>query len=304
MLDGSPSSADAVAFTWRAVQAPDGAVAEPVEAFFDPADPAAGGFPDDPASATAVVHLEETGRYVFALEVAAADGARAPTPACPAHAYVVVEVGAAAPSLAPGALCDRARSDRCAPPTTCRMTAVDGDGVCDALWRPIAEVEPNQTTADATPLPIGPAVAVRAVVGGLDPFDTWRLTLPVDARIAVLTTSLDGTCSGDTRLSAVDAASLDGVGYPAAVRPPRVLAQQDGGGLGLCARMDLELPAGSYFFVVDDPVPGGAFAYALRAVPLRILGERCDGSAVEDLCAGALRCADPDGDGDGVCVSP
>lgn len=304
VLDGTPSSADAVSFRWLVYDRPDGSTAQPLEAFFDPARPGLGGFADDAGTASAVFHVDRPGRYIIKLIVADADGNIAPTAACPAHAYVVVEAARQPPVRAAGDACGRSgAADRCDPGAglVCRMTAVDGAGVCGAIWSLAAETEPNHGSADAVPLPVGPDDAIGAA---LDPctgeaFDVFVVSLAAPMKLAVETTAPDGTCTADTRLFHVDPTALDAGGYAGALAT--YFAFNDNLGVGSCARLFVDLPAGDHYFLVDEAGRDYALTYVVRAVPVRGAGERCDAHGRENYCDRGLRCDDPDGDGDGVC---
>ena len=302
-LDGTPSSADTTAWAWTAIQQPAASAGAVYEAFFDPLDPGLGGFPDDPTTASAVFWADQAGRYVFSLAVSDVDGNVAPTAACPAHAHVVVEAGAAAPVRAVGAFCDRSGfTDRCVAPTHCRQTGAAGVGQCLEVWPLFAETEPNETSANAIPTSLGPD---GAFLGSIDPcngdnYDVYALTLPADRRVVVETSDANGTCSGDTRLYRVDPAVLDTAGRAGAI--VAALASDDSSGTGECSRIEEDLTAGVHYFLVDEDGDDYALSYTLRVVPVSASGDLCDVHLVESHCEAGTSCVDANLDGDGACA--
>ncbi len=301
-LDGTFSSPDVVQWHFVIEQAPAGSAAAILESFFDIAQPAGGGFPDDVTTSRAVMHVDLPGRYLIKMVVLDNDGLWAPSPACPAHTYMVLDAGPVGPLVPQGDPCDRARAaDRCELGLTCAQTFTDGAGICDRPWQPVVEVEPNHTTLTATPLTLGPAGAVAATLDECrnDAFDAFRLSLAAPSAVAVETTNAAGTCGADTRLFQVDGAILDGLGYEAAIDPANALAFNNDLGLGRCSHLEGLLPAGDHYFVVDNGDEPAT--YAVRVYPLRGLGDRCDVWGVEDRCAAGTTCVDANSDGDGVC---
>ncbi|MCB9529398.1 MAG: choice-of-anchor D domain-containing protein [bacterium] len=75
VLDGSPSidqdgiDARPVAYEWVITSRPDGSVSQPHESFYDPAQPANGGLPDDIETPTAVFFVDLAGTYTAELRV-------------------------------------------------------------------------------------------------------------------------------------------------------------------------------------------------------------------------------------------
>jgi cysteine-rich repeat protein len=158
-----------------------------------------------------------------------------------------------------------------------------GDGCSAACALEASEIEPNGTamTANAYSSPwfaaIQPAgdIDVVSVVIGAPP-----------SSLAVSTFDLgDGACAAAAMDTFVDIIAPDG---------STVLASDDDGGEGLCARASaLGLSAGTYFIRVKAAAPSAVFPYALAIAQekcgngVTALGEQCDdgGLAAGDGCS-------------------
>ena len=192
----------------------------------------------------------------------------------------------------------------CGGSMSCLMGEMDGVGACGRLPVPelIAEVEPNQTAAEATA--VAPGQGVEASLDEeADLFDVFVVTLEADAWLMVRTGNGAGGCPGDSRLYRVDAAILDADGDEAATNADNRLAYNDDFG-GVCSRLLEFLPAGDHHFLVDEFGRNSPLDYVLtaRIVEAVAADGRCDALGVENICGMGHECTDDDDDNDGVCT--
>jgi cysteine-rich repeat protein len=195
------------------------------------------------------------------------------------------------PAAGAGEPCPRALPS-CAAGLLCATGAVPGTGTCvaDAL---VDEIEPDDLpSADA--LRLAPGAGVRASLSGAD-VDVFAVDLPAAATVVVLTGAPDtGACDRDTVLYriAADAADLDGA----------LAVNDDAPGLGTCSRLVEALPAGRHYYAVTSYDRASDLDYGLRVFLAAREGDPCDPQRLFSCCGADLGCADPDGDGDGVCA--
>ncbi|MCA9560662.1 MAG: hypothetical protein KC583_19070, partial [Myxococcales bacterium] len=190
----------------------------------------------------------------------------------------------------------------------CAPTETPGEGVCEPFeWNVVDEMEPNQLPVQAAALALEPGDAVNAALDLEDLYDVFVVRLTEPGFVIVETdTGTPGVCpSGtDTVMARIAPGVLSQQGYEAALDEANRLDFNDDGGPGLCSRIETELPAGTYYFLVheyqfDRAVP--AYTLRVRAVPVRAVGEPCDADSQFSVCGDGLTCSDPNGDLDGVC---
>ncbi len=89
VLDASPTvdpEGDTLRYDWVILDRPQGSTTQPVERFFDNAQPHNGGSPDDVTTPTAMLFIDLAGRYVAELRVTDAEG-------CESTIRVLIEAG-------------------------------------------------------------------------------------------------------------------------------------------------------------------------------------------------------------------
>jgi cysteine-rich repeat protein len=130
----------------------------------------------------------------------------------------------------------------------------DGDGCsaeCRGEWD---ETEPNDTVAQATPYSVQPSAARIFPAGDVDVFSI-QVTAP-NSMLFVETRDLgDAACANKTLDNRIDVIGPDGT---------TVLASNDDGGEGFCAKKDLSgLAPGTYYLRVEASGVATTFPYVL-----------------------------------------